>query len=313
MGVQMQDDPRDGAPGKDDAAPPDRSAQGDAPRPLAPGLYLVATPIGNARDITLRALDVLGSAEVLAAEDTRTLRHLMSIHGVPMRGRRIIAHHDHNARQSGGVILQHLRDGRSVAFASDAGTPLVADPGYSVLRDAAAQGLPVHAIPGASALLAALGVAGLPTDRFLFAGFVPAAQGARRRWLAEITAVAATVVMFDSPRRVGQTLEALAEIDPARPAVICRELTKKFEEVLRGTVAELREQVPAEGLRGEVVIVLAPPQIQAVDDEVLRSALGGLLDRLSVRDAAAEVAEHYGVPRKQVYALAIEMGRADRG
>lgn len=300
----MQDDDAD-ARSTSDARP---APSGSPPR-LPAALYLVATPIGNARDITLRALDILGAADVLAAEDTRTLRHLMAIHGIPLRGRRILAHHDHNAGPSGRALIDEVRQGRSVAYASDAGTPLVADPGFSLVRDAAAAGLTVQAIPGASALLAALTVAGLPTDRFVFAGFVPTAKGARRSWLAGIAAFRATVVMFESPRRVKQTLEELCEIDANRDTVICRELTKKFEEVLRGTTSELREQVSEEGLRGEVVIVLAPPAEAAVDDATLRAALAERLGRMSVRDAAAEVAAELGVARKLAYGMAIEMGR----
>lgn len=301
----MQDDEDGTGPGLD--------VEGARPgQPLAPGLYLVATPIGNARDITLRALDILGSADLLAAEDTRTLRHLMSIHGIPLRGRRILAHHDHNAEASARTILQAVREGSSVAYASDAGTPLIADPGFALSREAAAEGLPVQAAPGASALLAALTVAGLPTDRFLFAGFVPSARGARKSWLADIATLRATVVMFDSPRRVKQTLEELCQIEANRPTVICRELTKKFEEVMRGTAAELAERVPDDGLRGEVVILLAPPAQVVVNDDVLRAALAERLDRMSVRDAATEVAAEHGVARKLAYALAVELGRNDR-
>ncbi len=257
----------------------------------------------------MRALDILAAADVLAAEDTRTLRHLMAIHGIALRGRRIVAHHDHNAGPSGRALLDEVRQGRSVAYASDAGTPLVADPGFSLVRDAAAEGLAVQPVPGASALLAGLTVAGLPTDRFLFAGFVPSAKGARRSWLADIAGWPATVVMFDSPRRVKQTLEELCEIDANRNTVICRELTKKFEEVLRGTVAELRDRIPDGGLRGEVVIMLAPPAVPVVDDAVLRAALATRLGRMSVRDAATEVAAELGVARKAAYGMAVEMGR----
>ncbi|MBV0892500.1 16S rRNA (cytidine(1402)-2'-O)-methyltransferase [Paracoccus sp. Z118] len=303
----MQDDPAEDGEAESAAGSAHMGAA------LAPALYLVSTPIGNARDITLRGLDILGAADVLAAEDTRTLRHLMSIHGIPLRGRRIVAHHDHNAESSARTILQAVREGRSVAYASDAGTPLVADPGFALSRQAAEEGLPVHAAPGASALLAALTVAGLPTDRFLFAGFVPSAKGARRSWLADVAAVRATVVMFESPRRVKQTLNELCEIEANRITVICRELTKKFEEVMRGTAAELAARVPDEGLRGEVVILLAPPAGRVVDDDALREALAARLERMSVRDAAAEVAAEYGVPRKLAYGFAVELGKADRG
>ena len=274
---------------------------------LDAGLYLVATPIGTARDITLRALDVLNAADVLAAEDTRTLRHLMQIHGVPLRGRRILAYHDHNAERSRGAILAAIGEGRSVAYASDAGTPLVADPGFRLARDVDDAGGRVHAVPGPSALLAALSVAGLPTDRFLFAGFAPSQSGARKRWLEEVGAVPASVVLFESPRRVRELLDDLCEIGANRDIAVCRELTKKFEEVLHGSVEEVRDRIPPEGLRGEVVVVLGPPAVAVADDAAVRAGLLECLGRMSVRDAAAEVAAMTGRPRKDVYRMALSM------
>lgn len=274
---------------------------------LEPGLYLVATPIGTARDITLRALDVLNAADLLAAEDTRTLRHLMAIHGIPLNGRRIVAYHDHNADRARPAILGALQAGQSVAYCSDAGTPLVADPGFRLARDAAAENARIHAVPGASALLAALTVAGQPSDRFLFAGFAPSQKGARRRWLDELTGIDATLVLFESPRRVNELLEELCEIEANRGISVCRELTKKFEEVLRGTVASVRDMIPDDGLRGEVVVVLAPPQAVTADDDAVRAALRDRLDRMTVRDAAAEVAAALGRPRKDVYRMALAL------
>ena len=176
---------------------------------LPPGLYFVATPIGAARDVTLRALDILAAADVLAAEDTRTLRRLMEIHGVALSGRPLVSYHDHNGAARRPQLLAALAAGQSVAYCSDAGTPLVADPGYRLVRGAADAGHPVHAVPGPSAVLAALSVAGLPTDRFLFAGFPPAQAGARRRWIDEIGAVPATVVLYESGRRVAGLLTDL--------------------------------------------------------------------------------------------------------
>lgn len=274
---------------------------------LEPGLYLVATPIGTARDITLRALDVLNAADLLAAEDTRTLRHLMAIHGIPLNGRRIVAYHDHNADRARPAILGALRAGQSVAYCSDAGTPLVADPGFRLARDAAAEHARIHAVPGASALLAALTVAGQPSDRFLFAGFAPSQKGARRRWLDELAGIDATLVLFESPRRVKELLEELCEIEANRGISVCRELTKKFEEVLRGTVASVRDMIPDDGLRGEIVVVLAPPQAVAADDDAVRAALRDRLGRMTVRDAAAEVAAALGRPRKDVYRMALAL------
>lgn len=272
-----------------------------------PGLYLLATPIGSARDITLRALDLLNSAEVLAAEDTRNLRHLMDIHGVPLRGRRILAYHDHNGDRQRPAILQALEQGASVAYASDAGTPLVADPGYRLARDAAEAGHKVHAVPGPSAALAALSVSGLPSDRFLFVGFPPSAAGARKKWIESWAATDATVIAFESPKRVKQLLANICETEPNRATVICRELTKKFEEVIRGTAAEVVARIPDEGLRGEIVVLFGHPEIVAPDEEVIRAELARLMQHMSVKDAASDVAARFGLARRDVYALAITL------
>ncbi|MCV2448200.1 16S rRNA (cytidine(1402)-2'-O)-methyltransferase [Paracoccus sp. DMF] len=272
-----------------------------------PGLYLVATPIGAARDITLRALDVLNTAEVLAAEDTRNLRHLMDIHGIALRGRRLITYHDHNADRARPAVLAALEQGKSVAYASDAGTPLVADPGYRLARDAAEAGHAVRALPGPSAALAALSVSGLPSDRFLFVGFPPAAAGARRKWIESWRAVEATVIVFESPRRVKQLLENVCDAEANRATVICRELTKKFEEVMRGTAAELAERIPEEGLRGEIVVLFGHPQPLAPSEANLRDALADLPEDMPVKAAATEIATRFGLPRRDVYALAVQM------
>lgn len=293
------------APGPGPAPLPARI---EAPR-LDPGLYLVSTPIGAARDITLRALDVLNTADLLAAEDTRVLRHLMDIHGVPLRGRRIVAYHDHNADRQRPAILDALGRGLAVAYASDAGTPLVADPGYRLGRDAAGAGHRVHAVPGPSAALAALTVSGLPSDRFLFAGFPPAAKGARRDWLARWAGVDATVILFESPRRVRETLEILCETEANRIMVICRELTKRFEEVMRGTVAELLERIPAEGLRGEIVLVLDRPAPLVVGEGDVQAALIARRGHMSMKDAAREVAGELNMPRRDVYQIALALER----
>ncbi|MDF3608502.1 16S rRNA (cytidine(1402)-2'-O)-methyltransferase [Paracoccus sp. DMF-8] len=276
---------------------------------LDPGLHLVATPIGTARDITLRALDVLNNADVLAAEDTRVLRHLMEIHGIALRGRRLIAYHDHNGDRARPAIMRALADGFSVAYASDAGTPLVADPGYRLARDAAEAGARVHAVPGPSAMLAALSVAGLPSDRFIFVGFSPSARGARKRWIAEWAGIDATVILFESPRRVRGFLEDLGETEPDREIVICRELTKKFEEIIRGTPLTLLETLPDEGLRGEVVILCDRPVRSAPDQGDVTDALRAALERGSVKDAATEIAARFGLPRKEIYAQAIALAK----
>lgn len=274
---------------------------------LQPGLYLVATPIGTARDITLRALDVLNTAEVLAAEDTRTLRHLMDIHGIPLRGRRIIAYHDHNEERLSPMLVRALSEGASIAYTSDAGTPLVADPGYRLARNVAEAGYQIHAVPGASAALAALSVAGLPSDRFLFVGFPPSANGARKRWIESWQQVEATVIAFESPKRVKQFLGNVCETEPNRDVVICRELTKKFEEVLRGTAQELHDSIPDEGLRGEIVVLLGKPEPVVVDDAMIRAELAKRASSMSMRDASAEVATKLGLARRDVYAIALAM------
>ncbi|TXB69388.1 16S rRNA (cytidine(1402)-2'-O)-methyltransferase [Paracoccus aurantiacus] len=280
----------------------------EAPR-LEAGLYLVATPIGTARDITLRALDVLNAADILAAEDTRTLRHLMDIHGVPLRGRRIIAYHDHNEMKQASPLVAAMSDGNSVAYFSEAGTPLVADPGFRLAREAIARDVRVHPLPGPSAALAALSVAGLPSDRFLFAGFPPQSGGQKKSWLTEAAAVDATVILFESPRRVKQTLGILCEIEPKRIIVLCRELTKKFEEVLRGTAQDLYENLPEKGVKGEVVLVLDRPQANLPDEAEITEMLSTMLGDMSLRDAATAVAEKYGISRRDAYQIGLTLGK----
>lgn len=274
--------------------------------PLAPGLYLVATPIGAARDITLRALDVLASADVLAAEDTRTLRHLMEIHGIALNNRQIIACHDHNEAQASLRLVQAIAEGKSVAYASEAGTPMVSDPGFPLARAVIAEGLRVTAAPGASAALCALMVAGLPTDRFLFAGFAPSAKGARRSFLQDLANQPATLVLYESPRRVNQMLDDLCEIfGEERKMALCRELTKRFEEVIRGTTAEVRAACLGRDLKGEVVLVLGRGEKVASDAATVEAALDRALQNMTMKDAAAAVAEAFGLPRREVYQLAL--------
>lgn len=275
---------------------------------LEPALYLVATPIGAAGDITLRALDVLRRADVIAAEDTRTLRKLLDIHGVPLAGRSVMAYHDHNAAGMRDRLVAMLADGKSIACVSEAGTPLVSDPGYDLVKAAATAGLPVRTAPGASALLAALCVSGLPTDRFLFAGFPPAKGAARKTWLAEVSQARSTFVLYESPRRAAATLKVLATLcGPDRPAALCRELTKKFEETLRGSLAEVLAEVESrESLKGEVVLVVGP-QSNSPEDIDLDDLLSAAMDRLSVKDAVAEVTQVTGLPKRDVYQRALQL------
>lgn len=274
---------------------------------LSPGLYLVATPIGNARDITLRALDVLANADVLAAEDTRTLRRLLEIHGLHVGGRPLVAYHDHSNAAARAGILKRIAEGASVAYASEAGTPLVADPGYRLAREAAEAGLAVTAVPGASALLAAISVAGLPSDRFTFAGFAPNADGARRRFLEGLGDGGGTLVFYESPRRVAKFLAVAAEVlGPGRETAVCRELTKKFEEVRRGALGEL-SVANWEGLKGEVVILIGPPAPNEVAEADIDSLLTEALQRLSLKDAAEEIARVHGLKKRDVYQRGLEL------
>ena len=281
---------------------------GVATPPLSPGLWLVATPIGNAADITLRALDVLARADVLAAEDTRRTRQLLDIHGVSLNARKMISYHDRNGAQRRPQILALLAEGKSVAYASDAGTPLIADPGYRLAAEVRDAGYEVHAAPGASAVLTALSLSGLPTDRFLFAGFLPPRQSARRKALSELAAVPATLVFYESPRRVAATLGDMAEtLGADRDVALTRELTKKFEEVRRGTLGTLAAELAGQDApRGEIVLVVGGPSgTRENDAEDLDHLLSEALQTLGTKDAAREVATRTGLPRREVYARAL--------
>ncbi|SPH16903.1 Ribosomal RNA small subunit methyltransferase I [Defluviimonas aquaemixtae] len=280
---------------------------GQRPKP-EPGLHFVATPIGAARDITLRALDILAGADVLAAEDTRTLRHLMDIHGIALGDRPLLAYHDHNAGRVRPRILAALEEGKSVAYASEAGTPLVADPGFQLARTAIEAGHRVLSAPGPSAVLAALTVSGLPTDRFLFAGFPPAAGGQRKAWLADLAEIPATLVLYESPKRVQKLLGDLAvAYGEDRRAVVCRELTKKFEEVTRGTIGELVGALADRAIKGEVVVLVDRAMAKLADPVEVEAALKEALKCHSTRDAASLVAETLGLPRREVYQSALKL------
>ncbi|MEM9496543.1 MAG: 16S rRNA (cytidine(1402)-2'-O)-methyltransferase [Pseudomonadota bacterium] len=279
---------------------------------LAAGLYLVATPIGAARDITLRALDLLGTADVLVAEDTRSLRRLMDIHGIPRGARPLLSYHDHNGAKMRPQILQRIRSGQSVVFASEAGSPLIADPGYDLARAVIEANLPLIGAPGPSAAIAALTVAGLPTDRFLFAGFLPSTAGKRAKALTELARVPATLVIYESPNRAAALLKTASEVLGAeRKAVLCRELTKKFEEVLRGTLEELSSSLVGRQLKGEVVILIDRGAGQEVSASDIAHELSEAMERLSVRDASEEIAVRFGLKRRDVYQQALALSRKD--
>lgn len=276
-------------------------------RPLAPGLYLVATPIGNLGDISLRALAVLFRADLIAAEDTRHSKKLLTHFGIATA---LTPYHEHNAERERPKLLARLRKGESVALISDAGTPLVSDPGYKLVRAALDAGLAVTSIPGPSATLAALTSAGLPTDAFLFAGFLPPKQGARRARLAELAATPATLIFFETAPRLAKSLADMAEVLGARDAAVARELTKLHETVTRGPLAELAEVfAQADQAKGELVVVVAPPaadQAEATDETVL-AALENALKTESLRDAVRGVSESLKVNRGRVYELGLRL------
>lgn len=279
---------------------------------LPGGLYLVSTPIGAARDITLRAMDILASADVLAAEDTRTLRHLMEIHGIALNGRSLVAYHDHNDAAARPRLLAALREGKSVAYTSEAGTPLVSDPGYQLARDAAAEGLKVLAAPGASAMLCALTVSGIASDRFTFMGFLPSKGAARRAALREAAMIPSSLILYESPHRLKDSLGDMADcLGGDRQAAVCRELTKRFEEVTRGSLAELAETFAAREVKGEIVVVVDRGTVTAASTQDVEAALKQALQSTSVKLAAAQIAERFGRPRREVYQMALKIGEAE--
>jgi 16S rRNA (cytidine1402-2'-O)-methyltransferase len=270
-------------------------------------LVFVTTPIGNARDITLRALDTLRDADVLVAEDTRTLRRLMEIHGIPLAGRPLHAYHDHSGPRDRNRVTQALEDGATVAYASEAGTPLIADPGYGLVTTAREVGAKVTAAPGVSAVVTALSLAGLPTDQFHFAGFLPSARGGRRAMLEKLAPVPGTLVLYESPNRIAKALPDMADVlGPDRPATICRELTKKFEEVIAGSLQDLSEAAGGRSWKGEIVILIGEGARRLPDAADLDAALDAALEDHSIKDAVAMVTEATGLPRRAVYQHALE-------
>ncbi len=277
------------------------------PDSLQPGLYLVATPIGNLRDITLRALDVLAGADRIACEDSRVTRKLLNAHGIEAK---LTAYHDHNAARVRPKLLAALAAGEAVALVSDAGTPLISDPGYKLVRDAQDQGTAVIPVPGPSSVAAAISAAGLPSDRFLFAGFLPPKAAARRDALAELGAVNATLVLFESAKRLCASLRELADVLGNREAVVARELTKLHEELRRAPLADLATFYETEGTtKGEVVILVAPSAKPSAADRAanLDSQLRDQLASASLRDAVAAVVAATGLPRRTVYQRALEL------
>lgn len=273
---------------------------------LAPGLYVVATPIGNLRDITLRALDVLRTADLVLCEDTRVTRKLLERHQLAPK---LTAYHDHNAASVRPRVLAELEKGAAVALVSDAGTPLVSDPGFKLVEAAIAAGYRVFPIPGASAALAALVSAGLPSDRFFFEGFLPPKSGARKTRLAELRAIAASLIFYESGPRLADSLADMALTLGTRDAAVCRELTKAFEEVQRGSLSSLAAHYQEAGApRGEIVIVVGPPGAEAKPDGAdIDRKIEAAMQKLSLKDAASAVAAETGLSRKEIYARALAL------
>lgn len=272
--------------------------------PLAPGLYVVATPIGNLRDITLRALDVLNQADLILAEDTRVSGKLLAAFGIKGKMER---HDEHAAERVRPRVMAALAQGQRIAIVSDAGTPLISDPGYRLVRDAAEAGHKVFPIPGASALLAGLSAAGLPTDRFLFVGFPPPKSAARRTFLAEVAGVRATLVFFEGGSRLADSLADMAAVLGDREAVVCRELTKLYETFYRGPLSQLAADPKLDAPKGEIVILVAPGRDTEATPADADTALRDALQRLKPADAAAEVAKALGLPRRDLYRRAMEL------
>ena len=273
----------------------------------SPGLYLVSTPIGNLRDITIRALETLAGADVIACEDTRVTRKLLDHFGIATP---LTPYHEHNAASARPKLLARIAGGESVALVSDAGTPMISDPGYKLVRAAHEAGHAVTSMPGPSALLAALTNAGLPTDRFFFEGFLPAKASQRNARIGELARIPATLVLFESGPRLADALSALASGFGEREAAVCRELTKLHEEVRRDTLSQLaHDYLEGRETRGEIVIVIAPPAESEAppDAEALDEIIRNSLKRLSLKDAVSEIAESTGIPRREVYQRALAL------
>ena len=282
---------------------------GQPPVAVAPGLYVVSTPIGNLRDITLRALDILGGVEEVLAEDTRVASKLLSAYGIKAR---LSPYHDHNGAERRPGLLKRLEEGGRIALVSDAGTPLVSDPGWKLVHEALEHGIKVYPVPGASALLAGLVASGLPSDRFLFAGFLPPKSGARRSEIESLKQVPATLVFYESGPRLAESLADLAAVLGDRGAAVARELTKLFEETRRGTLAELAAHYDEAGPpRGEIVLLVGPTKQVAATAADVDAALRVALNEMPTKAAASSVAEALGLPKRDVYQRALQIKSGD--
>lgn len=296
---------------QDDA---ERSALGSHSKPseaqlaqITPGLYLVATPIGNARDITLRAIDVLRTADILACEDTRVTRKLLSVHDI--RPERLVSYHEHNAAEMRPKLIEHLNSGKIVALVSDAGTPMINDPGFRIAADCREAGIPVQAIPGASAVTTGLMLAGLPTDRFMYCGFPPPKQGKRTTWLGEIKDIPTTLVFLESAKRLAASLTDMASVLGDRDCAVVREMTKKFEETRRDKLSALSIHYQEAGPpKGEITVVVGPPlEGDEMSDTDIDTLLLNALKTERVKDAANLVAAQTGRPKRDLYARALAL------
>lgn len=277
------------------------------PAELPAGLYLVATPIGNLRDMTIRAIDVLGAVDLILCEDTRMTGKLLMAHGI--KAQKLDVYNDHSADRMRPKILEQLASGRRIALVSDAGTPLISDPGFKLVRDAQDLGLAVTSLPGANAVLTALQLSGLPTDKFAFLGFLPPREKARRDVLREWADMPGTLVAYESAPRLTDSLRDMADVLGAgRPAAVTRELTKMFEEVRRDTLENLARYYAEQGApKGEIVIVIGPPDKKVYDDAALEKMLRKALEECSVKDAAVRVAAQTGLPKKTLYEMALAL------
>jgi 16S rRNA (cytidine1402-2'-O)-methyltransferase len=276
-----------------------------AEEPLAPGLYIVATPIGNLGDMTLRALAVLARADIIYCEDTRHSAKLLQHFSIHATTRPL---HDHNEDNERGRVLRDLQAGKRIALISDAGTPLISDPGFKLVRDCAAAGHPVFCIPGASSVIAAMASSGLPTDAFFFAGFLPPKQAARRSRLAELKSVPGSLIFFEAPQRTAESLADMADVLGARDAVMARELTKMHEELARGSLAALAADVKTrDDLKGEVVLVVGPATAVEASDEDIAARLDVALQSMSLKDAAKAVSDALGVAKTRVYDIGLKL------
>lgn len=298
------DEPPDGDAARLIGAALAEQAAREMAEPLDGGLYIVATPIGNLGDMTVRAATTLARANAILCEDTRVSRTLLARYAIkrPLR-----AFHEHNEEAEQVRVLADLAEGHAIALISDAGTPLLSDPGFKLVRAVVAAGHPVVALPGASAVLAGLTMSGLPTDSFFFGGFLPARQAARRARLEQLATVPASLVLFESPGRLAEALGDIAATLGAREVIVARELTKHFEEIRRGSAEELAREIGADGVKGEIVIVIAPPPPRETSDDDIITALRSEMERSSLRDAARIVADDLGAARSRVYQIGLKL------